>query len=325
MAVAGSSGLKMWFDELKSPLVVMVGPTAVGKTAISIKLAAALNGEIVSADSRQFYRGMDIGTAKATLDEQAVVPHHLIDVADPDEIWSLAVYQQEARKVIEEIQQREKLPFLVGGTGQYIRAVLEGWHIPEQAPVPHLRQALETWAAEIGPLELHQKLVLLDPQAAEKMDPNNLRRTVRALEVIFQTGRRFSAQRQTKPCLYSIKMVGLQRPRVELYERIDLRIDQMIQDGLVEEVQRLLERGYSPDLPNMSAIGYRQMAAYLNGEISIDEAVTQIKRMTRNFVRRQANWFKPEDPRIKWFDMDEDVFERILGYIKSEEGWILPG
>jgi tRNA dimethylallyltransferase len=325
MAVSVLSGLKMQFEKLKSPVVVIVGPTAVGKTAVSIQLAAALDGEIVSADSRQFYRGMDIGTAKATEQEQAAVPHHLIDVADVNEIWSLAIYQEEARKVIADIHQRGKLPFLVGGTGQYIRAVLEGWNIPAQAPVPHLREALETWAAEIGPVKLYEKLTILDPQAAEKIDPNNLRRTVRALEVIFQTGRRFSVLRQQEPCIYSIKMVGLQRPRTELYQRVDLRIDQMIQEGLVEEVQRLLEKGYSPDMPNMSAIGYRQIAAYLHGEISLEEAVLQIKRLTRNFVRRQANWFKPGDPRICWFDMDEDVYERILGFIESEKGWILPG
>ncbi|MCD4674113.1 MAG: tRNA (adenosine(37)-N6)-dimethylallyltransferase MiaA [Anaerolineaceae bacterium] len=314
----------MQYKEIQSPVVAIVGPTAVGKTEVSIQLATALDGEIISADSRQFYRGMDIGTAKATLTEMERVPHHLINVADPDEIWSLAVFQKEAQKAIRDLHQRGKLPFLVGGTGQYIRAVLEGWDIPAQAPVPHLRNALEAWAAEIGPIALYEKLQMIDPQAAEKIDPNNLRRTIRALEVIFQTGKRFSVQRKRKPSLYTLKFVGLQRSRSELYERIDARIELMLANGFPDEVGALLAKGYSADLPNMSAIGYREMVAYLQGGMSLEDAVFRMKKLTRNFVRRQANWFKADDPRIRWFDMQSNVVEQIIDYIRADDGWIYP-
>ena len=324
MKKLGLHGSKMQADYEAPRVVAIVGPTAVGKTEISLRLAEALNGEIVSTDSRQFYRGMDIGTAKATAEELARVPHHLIDVADPDEIWSLAVFQKEAQQAISDICSRGKLPFLVGGTGQYIRAVLEGWDIPAQAPVPHLRQALEAWADEIGPAALYEKLKLIDPEAAKKIDANNLRRTVRALEVIFQTGRKFSALRRRKASPYILKFVGLQRPRPELYKRIDARIELMLENGFLDEVQALLNKGYSADLPNMSAIGYREMVAYLQGEMSLEDAVARMKRLTRIFVRRQANWFKADDPNIRWFDMGEDVVEQMIAYVKDEAGWIYP-
>ena len=318
------SGSKMQVNRSCPRVVAIVGPTAVGKTEVSLQLAEALNGEIVSTDSRQFYRGMDIGTAKATPIEQARVPHHLIDVADPDEIWSLAVFQREAQKAILDIASRGKLPFLVGGTGQYIRSVLEGWDIPQQAPVPHLRNVLDAWGQEIGPAALYEKLKMIDPQAAEKIDANNLRRTVRAFEVIFQTGKKFSALRRRKDSPYILKFVGLQRPRPDLYARIDLRIENMLENGFLEEVQALLNKGYSADLPNMSAIGYREMAAYLQGEMSLDDAVAQMKKLTRNYVRRQANWFKPDDPNIKWFDMQEPDVDAMIAYVQGEEGWIYP-
>ena len=209
----------------KSPLVVIIGPTAVGKTGLSIQLAERTGGEIVSADSRLFYRGMDIGTAKPTLADRARARHHLIDVADPDQVWSLALFQERARLAIEEIHARGRLPFLVGGTGQYVRAVTHGWQIPEVAPNPPLRLALESWAQEIGPHGLHARLARLDPEAAGNIDPRNLRRTVRALEVILTTGKRFSKQRRQGPPLYQTLTLGLTRPRPELYVRIDARID----------------------------------------------------------------------------------------------------
>ncbi|MDX9865244.1 MAG: tRNA (adenosine(37)-N6)-dimethylallyltransferase MiaA [Anaerolineaceae bacterium] len=311
--------------EHEAPRVVaIVGPTAVGKTEISLQLAEALNGEIVSTDSRQFYRGMDIGTAKATPEEQARVPHHLIDVADPDEIWSLAVFQKEAQRAIGDISGRGRLPFLVGGTGQYVRAVLEGWDIPAQPPVPQLRDALEAWGEEIGAAALYEKLKRIDPEAAEKIDANNLRRTVRALEVIFQTGRKFSSLRRRKASPYILKFVGLQRSRTDLYARIDTRIEAMIASGFLDEVQTLLDKGYRADLPNMSAIGYREMVGVLQGEMSLEEAVRRMKRLTRIFVRRQANWFKADDPNIRWFDADEDAVEQMIAYVRNEAGWIYP-
>jgi tRNA dimethylallyltransferase len=297
------------------PLVVILGPTAVGKTEIAIQLAERLDGEIVSADSRLFYRGMDIGTAKPTLAERRRVPHHLIDVADPDQAWSLALFQREARKAIADIHARGKLPFLVGGTGQYVRAVIQGWQVPEAQPDPRLRSALENWAEQIGEDGLHARLALLDPEAAAGIDPRNLRRTVRALEVILSTGKPFSRQRGRKGSPYRLLLLGLRRPRPEIYQRIDARIQAMLAEGLVEEVKSLLRGGYSPDLPTMSAIGYREIIAYLQGEITLDEAVVRMKRATRTFVRRQANWFKADDPKIRWFDVGEsslDILERTI-------------
>jgi tRNA dimethylallyltransferase len=298
-------------DARRPPLVVILGPTAVGKTEISIQLAERFSGEIVSADSRLFYRGMDIGTAKPTPDEMRRVPHHLIDVTDPDQIWSLAVFQRQAQEVIADIHRRGKLPFLVGGTGQYVRAIMEGWRPPRAEPDPRLRKILQDWAKEIGREGLHARLAILDPRAAKKIDYRNLRRTVRALEVIFSTGRRFSDQRRQWKSPYQLLVLGLQRPREELYRRVDQRIQDMLEAGFVEEVRALLAHGYSPDLPTMSAIGYREIVAYLQGKISLEQAVERIRRATRVFVRRQANWFKPDDPNIHWFNVGPDVVEEI--------------
>lgn len=303
-------------ETTKQTLVVIVGPTAAGKTSAAINLAKRLAGEIVSADSRQLYRQMDIGTAKPTEKELQTVPHHLIDVADPDESWNLAIYQREAYRVIDEIHRRGKLPFLVGGTGQYIRAVIEGWNIPAQRPDLKLREALSHWAESIGREGLYGRLALIDPQAAKKIDPRNLRRTVRALEVIFKTGERFSELRNRQECPYDPIILGIDRPREVLYERIDQRIEQMLDDGLVEEVRSLLDAGYSPDLRTMSAIGYQEIIQYLQGEISYQEAVILIKRNTRTFVRRQANWFKPDDPRITWVEASEEMVDQMEEIIR---------
>lgn len=283
------------------PLVVILGPTGVGKSEIAIQLAERFNGEIVSADSRLFYRGMDIGTAKPTLEERQRVPHHLIDVADPDQIWSLGIFQREASHAILKISQEHHLPFLVGGTGQFVHSIVEGWNIPPVEPNPDLRKVLTQWANRIGPTEFHRKLAVIDPTAAAAIDPTNERRTVRALEVIFSTGKRFSEQKKRGQNLYNALLLGLTCPRAELYKRIDDRLLKMISSGFVEEVQQLLEQGFSPELPTLSAIGYSEIVSYLQGEISLDEAIIVIKRRTRVFVRRQANWFKFSDPRINWF------------------------
>ena len=307
----------MPFTEIPQPLIVIVGPTAVGKTDISILLAERLNGEILSADSRLFYRGMDIGTAKPTPVEQKRVSHHLIDVVEPDQTWSLAMFQREAHKAIREIHQRKKLPFLVGGTGQYIRAITEEWEIPETAPDQSVREALEKWAVQIGPDGLYDRLVVLDPEAAQRIDPRNLRRTIRALEVILKTGQKFSTQRSKGKSRYRLLQLGITRPRPELYARIDARIQAMLEEGFVEEVQGLLDAGYDPDLPSLSAIGYRQIIDYLQGEIDLDEAIVLMKRITRQFVRRQANWFKLDDPRTLWFQAGTDTVDRMEHVIKE--------
>ena len=302
----------------RPPIVLIVGPTAVGKTEIALQLAEQLQGEIVSVDSRLLYRGMDIGTAKPSPAELARLPHHLIDVAEPDQVWSLAVFQRAAHEAIAGIHQRGRLPFLVGGTGQYIRAVIEEWDIPQAAPDHRLRQALENWSAEIGPFSLHQRLAALDSQAAASIDPHNIRRTIRALEVILSTGQRFSSQRQRKPVRYQALQIGLARPRPDLYGRIDARIEAMIEAGFADEVKRLLAQGFSPELPTLSAIGYAEMIQYLQGTLSLDEAIVLMKRRTRVFVRRQANWFKPSDPDIHWVNAaDPAALERMLDLIRN--------
>lgn len=303
------------------PLIVMVGPTAVGKTELAITLAERLNGEIISADSRLFYRGMDIGTAKPSALELQRVPHHLIDVAEPDETWSLALFQKTAREVIDNIHARGRLPFLVGGTGQYIRAVIEGWIVPELAPNPGLRAALEAWGKEVGASGLFARLGIIDPGAAAQIDYRNQRRTIRALEVILSTGRLFSAQRQRTDTPYNLLIIGLKRPRLELYTRIDARIEAMLARGLVDEVKSLLNRGLSPDASALSAIGYREMISYLVGELTLDEAVAQMKRATRIFVRRQANWFKESDPTINWFEVKSGIEEKIEEKIRAFQGY----
>jgi tRNA dimethylallyltransferase len=301
----------------KQPLILIIGPTAVGKTELAMELAERLNGEIVSADSRLFYRGMDIGTAKPTRQEQNRVPHHLIDIADPDEILSLAVFQQKAREAIADIHTRNKIPFLVGGTGQYIRAVTEGWTPPEVTPDERLRGELEKMKDKSGVYWLYEKLKELDPGAAEKIDPRNYRRTIRALEVILTTGRRFSEQRGQSESPYSLITIGLSRPRAELYERVDQRIEIMFASGFLEEVRSLLAKGYSPSLPTMSAIGYREGVRVINGEQSEEQAKAEMRRITRVFVRRQANWFKESDPNIRWFRVEEGVVEEIQAYITT--------
>ena len=302
-------------------LIVLVGPTAVGKTELAIQLAENIQAEIISADSRLFYTGMDIGTAKPTTLDRQRVRHHLIDVTPPDETWSLAVFQEAAHCAIKEILDRQHLPMLVGGTGQYIRAVTEGWHAPAVVPDPALRQVLSRLAEEIGVQGLHQRLALLDPEAAANIDFRNVRRTVRALEVILTSGKRFSAQRQRSSSPYHILMLGLTRPRAELYARIDARVQNMLASGWVDEVRALLAVGYSPDLPAFSAIGYREIIAHLQGEITLDEAVALICRQSRVFVRRQANWFKLNDPNIHWVQADDETLPKMLQLIRD---WFQP-
>jgi tRNA dimethylallyltransferase len=296
-------------------VVVILGPTAVGKTDLSIRLASRLKGEIVSMDSRLIYRGMNIGTAKPTIEERQQVPHHMIDIADPDEAWSLAKFCQTALHVIEEIHHRDRLPLLVGGTGQYVTAMLEGWMPPPKPPDTSLRTELALFAESEGNEALHQRLAEVDPEAAERIHKNNLRRIIRALEIYHTTGSPASNLRKKSPPPFQSLRIGLRLPRELLYARIDTRIDEMIEAGLYEEVQKLLNEGYSPDLPSMSAIGYKQIAMAIRQAITLDEAVTEMRRLTRQFVRRQANWFKPQDPAINWFDLREEVEDPIVNYI----------
>jgi tRNA dimethylallyltransferase len=286
-----------------SNLLVVVGPTAVGKTALSLDLARRFRGEIISADSRLIYRGMDIGTAKPTPAERASVTHHLIDICDPDETITLAQYQRRAYQTIDQVQALGNLPILVGGTGQYVNAVVEGWGIPAVAPQPQLRDAL----AGLGRDELSRWLGLLDPVAAAKLDPRNLRRVIRALEVSLVSGHPISELQRKKAPSYRIKMVGLRRDRQALYRRVDSRVDRMMHLGLLAEVEALRAAGYGRQLPAMSGLGYRQLYAFLAGELTLSQAVERIKLETHRFVRQQATWFREDDDDIGWFDAETPV------------------
>jgi tRNA dimethylallyltransferase len=297
------------------PLVVILGPTAVGKTALSIRLAQDFEGEIISADSRQIYRGLDIGTAKATAQEQVLVPHHLIDIVDPDEILTLAQFQKLAYETIDAVHRRGRLPLLVGGTGQWIQAVVEGWGIPRVPPDYELRDRLETQAEALGVEAFHARLAAVDPETARKIDPRNVRRVIRALEVYQKTGVPISHHQRKTPPPYHILQIGLTRPRQALYERLDRRVDKMMEMGLLAEVKRLAEAGYHWHKPAMSGLGYRQIGAYLRGELSLEEAVALIKKETRRFVRQQYNWFRLDDPSIHWFEPGESLAE-TYGAIK---------
>ncbi len=298
-------------------LLVIVGPTAVGKTALAVRLGQAFHGEVISADSRQVYRYMDIGTAKATPEERAAVPHHLIDIVDPDEELTLAHYQALATAAIEEVWSRGKLPMLVGGTGLYVRAVTEGWTVPQVPPDQALRARLLAEAEQLGHEALHARLAAVDPVAAERIDARNVRRVVRALEVYYRTGKPISALQYKVSPGYRILQIGLTLPRPLLYERIDARIERMMAQGLEDEVRRLVARGYRYDLPAMSGLGYQQIGQYLRGEVTREEAIALIKRHTRRFVRQQYNWFRLSDARIRWFDPSQATEKEIYDVVRA--------
>jgi tRNA dimethylallyltransferase len=304
-------------SQKQPPLIVIVGPTAVGKTRLALRLAQEFDGEIISADSRQVYRGMDIGTAKPTLEECRRVPHHLIDVVAPDKPFTLAQYQGLAYEAIDDVLARGKLPFLVGGTGQYMRTVVEGWGIPRVPPNEELRAELYCQAEVEGAEAIHARLREVDPLAAERIDSRNVRRVVRALEVYLETGQPISELQRKKPPPYHILQIGLTMERQQLYRSIDERVDRMIEQGLVEEVRGLVERGYGYDLPSMSGLGYQQIGMYLRGEVSLEVAIQLIKHHTRRFVRHQYNWFRLSDEGVRWFDALPGPYEEIRELVAS--------
>lgn len=299
------------------PLVAIVGPTAVGKTRVSLRVAEALDGEIVSADSRLVYRGMDIGTAKPSEGERARVPHHLIDIVEPSEGYSLARYRRAALRTIDAIHLRENLPLLVGGTGQYVSAVLEGWVPPPRPDDMSLREDLREFAQQHGHEALHAELERVDPKRARKIDPRNVRRVIRALEIYHTTGMPPSELRVKVPPPYDVLRIGLSLPREELYARIDRRMDEMLEAGWLDEVRSLLESGVSPDAPSLSAIGYRQLVEVHLGEMSLEDAKGEIRRLTRRFVRRQANWFKEDDPEIHWLESQPGVETTVTEIVRD--------
>jgi tRNA dimethylallyltransferase len=298
-------------------LIVIVGPTGVGKTVLGVELAAACGGEIVSADSRQVYRFMDIGTAKPTAEEQARARHYLLDVVNPDQTLTLAQYQELASAAIADILARGRVPFLVGGTGLYVRAVAEGWSIPQVAPDPVLRQKLEAQAEREGPAGLYAELQAVDPVAAGRIDPRNVRRIVRALEVYHTSGQPFSSQQARQAPPYDELWIGLTMERTALYERVDRRIDGMIAAGWMREVEDLVVRGYGLQLPALSALGYREIGAVLQGKLSLEEASALIKRHTHRFIRHQYAWFGLQDPRLHWFDVSRPCTGDILALVRS--------
>lgn len=296
-------------------LVAIVGPTAVGKTALSITLAQRLAGAIVNADSRQIYRYMDIGTAKPTPAEQATVPHHLIDIIAPDEPYSLALYQEQALRTIERIAAQNHLPLLVGGTGQYAAAVLEGWNIPRVPPQPEVRARLEAEADAQGTSALYQRLRMLDPEAASKIEANNRRRIIRALEVFEITGTPISTQQTKTPPPYRIVTLWLVLDRATLYRRIDERVDSMIAAGLVAEVRGLLDCGYDWTLPAMSSLGYKEFRPYFESSTPLDECIQRLKFNTHAFVRKQDMWFKRLPHCVQLAADDPALLDRALAEI----------
>lgn len=300
------------------PLVLLVGPTAVGKTEVALTLAERLGAEIISADSRLLYRGLDIGTAKPSPAELERVRHHLVDVAGPDEVWSLTQVCEAALAAADDITARGKLPLIVGGTGQYIRALREGWQPPPRDAQSRGRRArLEDEARRVGGAAMHARLQAVDPESAARIDARNVRRVIRALEIHELTGTPASALRRRSPPPFRILCLGLRLPRPELYARIDARLEGMLRAGWEGEVRRLLEQGYPSSAPAFSAIGYPQMVEVVQGRLSVDQAAVEIRRRTRLFVRRQANWFKPGDAGIRWHDHTPGVMERLEQDIRA--------
>jgi tRNA dimethylallyltransferase len=297
----------------KPTVLFIVGATASGKTEAALSFAMQHNVEVVNADSRQVYRGMDIGTAKPTPEQLAMVPHHLIDVVSPDEPYNLALFLHHARSAIDEILVRGRLPVVTGGTGQYIWGLVQGWEIPQVPPQQELRIRLEQEAREEGVDVLHRRLRGVDAAAAEAIDPRNIRRVIRALEVSQVTGQPFSAQRRQSEPPFLPLIAGIWRPQEELKHHIDSRVDAMLTMGWLEEVRRLLDEGYPRELPSFSSAGYRELAALIQGELSRDATLSAIRAAVRRLARRQAAWFRREDPHITW----EDGPEALVTFLNS--------
>jgi tRNA dimethylallyltransferase len=305
------------FEMPKPKLIAIVGPTASGKTSLSLELTRRHGAEIVSADSRQIYREMDIGTAKPSWDEMRAILHHLIDIKNPNEDYTVSDYQRDAQAAIADIARRGKLPVLVGGTGLYVRAVLENLDIPRAAADPALRARIERDIAELGLAAVFAQLVARDPEAAYIVDPRNPRRVVRALEVAITTGEPFTAQRRQSPALYDVLKLGLATnlwPPEILRERIDRRIDVMMQDGLVEEVENLVKK-YGRACVAFDAIGYREIIDYLNGKISLERAVANMKLNTWRYAKRQMTWFR-KDKEVQWIENLEEAEKLLKEFLK---------
>ena len=287
-------------------LAAIVGPTAVGKTTLAVTLAERLRGEIINADSRQVYRHMDIGTAKPSDHDRRKSPHHLLDIRDPNDPFSLGEFLPLAESAISAVSGRGNRPFLVGGTGQYIWGLLEGWSVPEVPANLEIRRELEQEARDLGPQSLYRRLQNLDPVRAQNLDPRNLRRVIRALEIIQITGQKPSSLGARNGRGGEWLAIGLTMHRQKLYRRIDDRLDAMMDQGLLAEVKRLAELGYPLGEGPLNGPGYRELGEYLAGKLTLDEAVRRAKFATHRLVRRQYAWFKTTDPRIHWFDAEDE-------------------
>jgi tRNA dimethylallyltransferase len=304
----------------KSGLLAVVGATATGKTAVGVELARVLNGEVVNADSRLFYRGMDVATAKPSETEMRGVPHHLFDILNPDEQFSLAEYLARARAVVNEIHDRGKLPVLVGGSGQYIWALIEGWEVPEIEPDPALRADLEKRLLEEGVHSLANELTSIAPGVAAETDLLNPRRVVRAIERVRSNSSTPTRKKSEEPP-YDTMLIGLTVERSALHQRVVDRLDTMLENGWQREVKSLLSDGHSAEDRAMSGIGYRQMTRHLSGSINLEEAVRQTAVATNRLIRHQNTWFKRDDPRIHWFDMTGDTREQVKKIVETAKAW----
>ncbi|WP_404351578.1 tRNA (adenosine(37)-N6)-dimethylallyltransferase MiaA [Sutcliffiella horikoshii] len=299
----------------KQKVIVIIGPTAVGKTKTSVELAKRLNGEIISGDSMQIYKTMDIGTAKVKKEEMQGIPHFLIDIKEPQEAYSVAEFQQDVRNKIDEITSRGRIPIIVGGTGLYIQSVLYDYQFSESGKDEEIRLRLEKRSQEIGVEKLHQELNEIDPKSAANIHPNNVRRVIRALEIFYTTGKTMSEYQDTQQPepLYDIALIGLTMEREMLYERINLRVDLMMEEGLLREVQTL----YNNEIrgcQSIQAIGYKELYAYFDGKVTLEQAVNDLKQNSRRYAKRQLTWFRNKMD-VTWFDVTDGDFEQELSQI----------
>ncbi|SES29463.1 tRNA (adenosine(37)-N6)-dimethylallyltransferase MiaA [Salisediminibacterium halotolerans] len=293
-----------------APLLVIIGPTAVGKSETSLRAAAELNGEIINGDSMQVYQGMDVGTAKVSAEERNLIPHHLFDICTPQDNFSVADFQQEAKRAIADIHSRGKLPIIVGGTGLYVSAVIYDYQFSSSGEDETIRKRREQQAAEYGDLWLHGELQKVDPESAAQIHPHNRHRVIRALEVYERTGRPISERAmEAKTSPYDVRIIGLTMDREQLYARINARVDQMIEKGLLDEVQKLLEHGYR-ETKAMKGIGYKEMIPVIDKTVPLAEASEQLKRNTRRFAKRQLTWFRNKMD-VEWFDLTGNREEKI--------------
>ena len=307
------------------PLIILTGPTAVGKTELSIALAKSIGGEIISADSMQVYKYMDIGTAKIRSEEMDGVPHHLIDILEPDVAFNVAMFKDLAKSAVEDIYSRGRIPILVGGTGFYIQALLYDIDFSEEDSDSSIRKELETLAEVKGAAFLHEKLREVDPESADQIHANNVKRVIRALEYYQLHGEKISTHNETerhKESPYDFLYFVLTHDRQVLYERIEKRIDQMIDHGLISEVDNLLKKGYESSLVSMQGLGYKELIPYLQKKCTLDEAIYVLKRDTRHFAKRQLTWFRRER-NVRWLDKslvssDEEILKEILNTIDRE-------